>query len=101
MKITNKQIADVFRAAKNLLHHTLTTYDDKGSSFICVAIKHTELEGASCAREIVEERLNCYTIEQWLHENGHREDNCMSDEVQAYRHAWLDSLIKEFENKPV
>jgi hypothetical protein len=103
MKSTsNKQIAVIFKEAKKYL--ALNCSDSK-YSYICMAIDEVAVKDSkqweNCVRAkfIISERLNGkYTVREWLIANGFRtsDDEIHSDQMQKYRHRWLDSLIKEF-----
>ena len=53
------------------------------------------------AKAIIRERLGyCITIEEWLGNNvkgaGNDAIRLNQDDIQKYRHRWLDALAKEF-----
>lgn len=104
---SNKQIATVFKEAKKYLA-TSGVLGDKGTRYICVAIDSVRYtnpklgHGCSCAQNIINERLgDSYTVFTWLVTNGFMKRNTLDNikyvnQLQKYRHRWLDSLIKEF-----
>ena len=63
---------------------------------ICYAIgKGTE--GQTLAWQLINDRMgwkSCYGLEWWLIIRGY--GPCTDENMQAYRHRWLDALIKEF-----
>lgn len=104
--VTRKEIAEVFKEAKRFLSPVR-----RGSGlneFICHAIDDTRMTSeidyrmAKAAQDVIMERVGkAYTAETWLRDelgdesiDAVLEDN--PDAVQEWRHAWLDSLIKEF-----
>ncbi len=99
--MTNKKLAKIFREAKANLS---TGYGQTGSEvFICHAIDNTSFDmGIGEAIDIIQTRLNGLTsIEDWLVHNKYLEKNELVEytrigQIQAFRHRWLDSLIKEF-----
>lgn len=97
MPVTNKDIAAAFRAAKPQLNRGIR---GKRPEFICCALDNSKHQAARDAKNIIHKRLgDCFTVEVWLFDKGYRNNTNMSRKVQAWRHAWLDSLIVEFENK--
>lgn len=110
MPYTNKQIAKVFRAAKKTLPRTAEDNDFYHiSPYICDNIDMTNYDCSlkDAAANIIQERVGCFGVEIWLSDRGYIPDRRfnsnyspeMQVQLQAYRHRWLDSLIKEFENK--
>ncbi len=107
MSVSRKQIAAAFKAAKkNLSHGGPEGY---GSSYICWAIEdgnrngdYRVTEAAYAAKAVIERRLGgCVVVTEWLQENvpGFRQAYNAGNGrqlVQAYRHRWVDALIKEF-----
>jgi len=97
---TRKQIAEVFRQAKQHLRPA------GGVLFICTAISRTGTSHAAkqAARRIVEQRLHPHNVlEYWLENTGNASLQELEADlrsgmhrIQATRHAWLDSLIDEF-----
>ena len=108
----------VFAIAKR---HVATKFEGKGEGekFICYALARARgnrlisVDDMDNAVGIIANRLgNCRTLEQWLmsyhniqmagwcdagvQEKMHTE---YRDKMQATRHAWLDSLITEFQSK--
>lgn len=114
--VTNKQIAHAFKCAKK---HVKTGVADVDRNqrycvrFICFALEHVErgckISHVTCtaAKSVISERLEgSSSLEVWLKAKkkvSSRElDKDLYDysvKAQTARHAWLDSLIKEFEAK--
>lgn len=65
---------------------------------ICSALPKND--AGDLAREVVMTRLDgFFGVRRWLVHYGylhHSELHSAHDKVQAYRHAWVDELIKEF-----
>ena len=116
-KVSNKALADIFRKAKE--HVWLNPENSSGRchQFICWAIEEADnpLHGpyprltdvAIQAQKIINDRLrNAYCLEDWLErysgvdlpDDFGRIDVCIR-KIQITRHAWLDSLVAEFEAK--
>lgn len=105
--VSNKEIAVIFKEAKKYLAKCL---DDNLPNYICFAIdkvaenNHTKRHSCSRAKRIINERLGkSFTVFNWLVSNGFMKENNFEDinhhehdQLQKYRHRWLDSLIKEF-----
>lgn len=118
---TNRKIAETFRTSKPFL---LTGNEPQGQSYrryttICSVLdvaadkRLVELRHARLCKQIVMERLGkSPTVALWLLQNGHIQgyeyamyrsaqlsssSNEMYRKIQAYRHAWLDSLADMFE----
>jgi hypothetical protein len=111
-KVTNKQIATRLRAAvKELAKNERQIYSTYKQVFICRAVEETtgcwwmasekEKEEVCAIKKIIHDRIKpCQQLEHWLIRVGNiPERNLTSDKVQAYRHAWLQSLIAEFSTK--
>ena len=66
-------------------------------------IYSTRKPGFSTAIEVITERIgSTMALESWLHEQGidWREGRSKGhNQMEAYRHRWLDALIEEFEAK--
>jgi len=96
----NQRIAQVFRDAKMVLNSGRKLGQ---TSFICCAIgmTYTDFYMAENAKQIIRERIAPYdTLESWLEMVAKIPRKQLTvRNIQKYRHAWLDSLIKEFENK--
>lgn len=106
--------ADIANAFKHALKHLSPTANDTETTheYICHALMYTSagtcfnFHAASAARDIITERLNDqHTVESWLYYNltSDQYDIVTQDrrdgkgrKVQAYRKAWLKSLIAEF-----
>ena len=93
-----KQIAECFHAAKNILWDGVGDRDGK-RAYICFAVARTQVPGWAFARDAVGSRLNPYrSLPEWLvYEAGVPWGELPDRALQQYRHAWLDSLIAEFE----
>ena len=102
-----KQIAECFRAAKTILWPG-TSYDGYlgHERFICRAIRAGGNTGKpmgswELACDVIDDRLSpCITVEHWLlvfEELTFPTDAEKTRYTQEFRHAWLDSLIAEFE----
>ena len=106
-KVTNLQIAKVFISAKKNLRSDCH-YDNKKylSPYICGAIALTGGHTAAtrnAATSVIAKRLGrCSTVTSWLYHKGHITGKSFADyaeeaqQVQQFRHRWLDSLIEEF-----
>jgi len=105
-KGSKKEIAKAFKAAKK--HLRLNDSVNK-TAYICIALLDARKNGDitrdqwTCATDVISNRLggpgSTYgTVTSWLRARiGHQEVDRASDvQIQAYRHAWLDQLIKEF-----
>jgi hypothetical protein len=99
--------------------HLAKNYEDRfhpKESFICYSIKEAEdsdkvpSKDSERVRDIIRGRLSPYpTLEVWL-ESKHKIKRAYSvmptqkikeyiNKIQATRHAWIDSMIAEFEAK--
>ena len=100
-KVTNKQIAEVFiKAKEQLCSEGGYTYK---TNYICFAISYSMFgttAARAAARKVIAKRLGrCNTVTAWLCVNKHITENDFkgkSQQIQQYRHRWLDSLIEEF-----
>ncbi len=97
--------SEIFRKAKKLV-----TYkpDNVWRRYICYGIEDSYIsyKDSDRARKIINQRLGrgCNSLEEWMHEQGHAPKyfeltKTHRIKMQKTRHAWLDSLIKEFEAK--
>jgi len=101
------------KAKKHLAENHIDLVASYKASFICYAIADTDKvsqRDADRVRNMVQERLAPYaTLEGWLSKK-HRvkligwndsdiKVNAYKDKMQATRHAWIDSMITEFEAK--
>lgn len=99
---TRKEISEAFIAAKKLTarnrRESLFAKSKKRYEFICHALAATNLPGAEAAAKIIRVRFASRhsTIYSWLSEQGISIYLLSDDNVQAYKHRWLDSVIKEF-----
>lgn len=102
MKYTKQQraqIADAFRAAKKILWKgTGSKLPSSMHRYICLAINQSGgFFAGPMARKIVMQRLGKHSyLGQWLIEQGVPRVLQTDRRMQQHRHAWLDSLIKEF-----
>jgi len=102
--ISNKEIAAVFKEAKQYLATSESDAKNLSKTFyICLAItqvsdvNHRQWYSCSKAKNIIDERLDGeYTVGTWLKVNGFIKNTTNINQLQKYRHRWLDSLIKEF-----
>jgi hypothetical protein len=104
---TRKQIGEAFKAAKELTarngqecYYTPNQRDRK-YEFICHALDVLQLAypGAIGAKAVINDRfmVAAPTIFVWLADVGGVPVSQLTDDnVQAYKHRWLDSVIKEF-----
>jgi hypothetical protein len=106
--------SEVFKRAKQRLamDYSETCNTPTKEKFICLSIS---IAAAHCKRMTVADVKRCedviksrmggvYTLEGWLAGRGcvpeyELCDLATKDRIQAHRHAWLDSLIAEFEAK--
>lgn len=93
-----ERIASAFRAAKPFLSLKATT---KGVPYICWALEDAKDANKIsrydewAAKDVVMGRIHPYvTVDEWLTDelNVTPTDN----QLQEYRHRWLDALIEEF-----
>jgi len=103
--------SEVFtRAKQHLAKDYEETRNDCGKEkFICLAISTSQrktnmsIEDAARCEHMVSSRLGFeYTLEGWLTVRGcipvdFLTDYAAQDRIQAHRHAWIDSMITEFE----
>ncbi len=106
---TKREIAYAFKAAKEFLAHS----QGEGDSYICLAIMEASRRCritervSQAAQDIVAARIAPYdSFQQWLiHTHPklktafERDYMNRNRKLQATRHAWVDSLIKEFSTK--
>lgn len=109
---TRKEICEAFRAAKVItarngkecnFDHQLA---GRKYEFICHALDalSTEYPGAMGAKAVINDRFRVAkdgrfspTVFVWLSVEGGIPQRLLTDNnVQAYKHRWLDSVIKEF-----
>ena len=99
-----KDIGKAFKNAKGLL---FDGHSGGENTFMCHAIRDGSTDwmwptdAVMRAISIIEHRLHPHTtVETWVGVNipGADKDarNIPRKEIQAFRHRWLDSLIKEF-----
>ena len=97
-----KQIARCFQVAKTILWSGTGYYGYLGyERFICRAVQENRLVGTALACDVVSDRLAPYvTVEHWVSNRAELTSATYAERIrytQEYRHAWLDSLIAEFE----
>ena len=111
-KVSKKEIAQAFRNAVPRLYRTdaekrRCPARRCGNEFICHAIFDGNNTGTyeskaittvgAAARRVIEKRIRPYgTINSWLRHQG---VEIWNGDIQVYRHAWLQQLIQEFDNK--
>ena len=101
-----RHIANAFKNAKEFLWDGLGLYRPGASErYICTALTRAQtvspirLFGCVNARNIIAERMDnrAATLESWLSSYANVPEEQLTDEnMQAYRHRWLDALIAEF-----
>lgn len=106
MTTERKEISEIFRQAKKVLAKDLSdcSYLVNGHTqyeeYICHAIEKVgrfdRYRGPALA--VIHDRLdNVYSLETWVISNiPGMYFPVDKDELQAYRHRWLDALIEEF-----
>ena len=98
-----KELAECFRSAKQ--HLWDGSSDGAGHTYICHAIQATRDECRRVAMSEVESRLESrpgfvITALDWaVMYGGLPEEKRRAADIQAYRHAWLDTLVEEFEGE--
>lgn len=109
----DRQLAWAFMEAKKfLLRRHRRGFLPRGRRFkecyICLALEEALMndrisyDACERARTLITRRIeHRATIESWLVNGGYIDmsngiSKSLADKIQAYRHAWLDSLIKEF-----
>lgn len=104
-KEQRKEIAAVFRAAKKYLWDGHGVYLASSSVYICCAISDvyylggTSIQAAAAnATSVIQASLGYHScVESWLAKVAKVDVSLLNPaNVQAYRHRWLDALIKEF-----
>ena len=101
MTVTNKEIAAGFAAAKQYLWDG--EFPQYLPTHICIALSRASdkrkitVKVRKRCQEIIAQRIDRrYTLEGWLTRKGIKKTELTCRKMQAYRHAWLDLLIKEF-----
>ena len=111
----------VFEHAKRYLAKNYAEIDnEEKEQFICWAISEARIRRLindrteSNVKRIIQDRLNagkirCFTLETWLDANhgiktlrgdtSERAERSYVNKMQRTRHAWVDSMIAEFEAK--
>ena len=108
--VTNKKVAKVFSKAVNKLARNQDEVDNTDKMiYVCMAVM--QANGAFCfsvaneqtqeACRIINKRLDgCNDIRVWLKSKANiPESQLTSDNLQEYRHRWLQSLIDEYSSK--
>lgn len=104
MTVTSKKIAAGFAAAKQYLWDGMSSQIPVYlHTHICVALSRASEERKITVRvrkrcqEIIDQRIDDkVTLGNWLISKGIKNAELTCQRMQAYRHAWLDLLIKEF-----
>lgn len=104
MTIERKEIAEIFRQAKKVLAKDLSdlSYRVNGRTQYEEYIYHAIEKVGGFARypalAVIQARLgNVYSLETWVIRNiPGMYFPVDKNELQAYRHRWLDALIEEF-----
>lgn len=98
----------VLKIAKQRLSPFPYEYDGK-EKFICIAIQQAcndekvSINDYGRCRDEIQRRLNgAVTLERWLRLRGHIPEKFLHNSklmqrIQDHRHAWLDSMIAEYE----
>ena len=105
--------SEVFKQAKQRLamDYSETCNTPTKEKFICIAIttaaencKRMTVADVERCEDVIKSRMDGeYTLEGWLADRGcvahdyFQFSRTTKDRIQAYRHAWLDLLIAEFE----
>ena len=100
-KISNKKIAAALRKAVPFL--STGTYSQNTTDYVCRAVENANGESKSVTHlisDMIHDRISPFaSVEVWLgNEANIPREKLTRKNLQAYRHAWLDSLIKEFED---
>jgi hypothetical protein len=100
------ELVEAFTAAKKYLWNGKVGKKGQGgleSAYICqalqLAVQNGDLEyfKADIAQDLIEHRLGRHcSVNDYLYENGYTQTLHSTLASQAYRLAWLDSLIAEF-----
>jgi len=70
-------------------------YSTAKQDFVCFAVRHGSHPASDAARSMIAERIHPYsTVDDWLEEQGVK--NITDRKLQAYRKAWMLSMIEEF-----
>jgi hypothetical protein len=107
--------SEVFKRAKQRLamDYSETCNTPTKEKFICIATttaaaytKRMTSRDIERCEDVIKSRMGgVYTLEGWLADRGcvardyYLTERTTKDRIQAHRHAWLDSLIAEFEAK--
>ena len=104
-KTQRKKIAEAFKLALAYLPDNITPCH--ASPFVCDAICSTsDYDSAELARDVISNRIDdAFSVESWLKSQSDAIADAVRYDVlcnngyklQAYRKAWLQSLITEFE----
>lgn len=103
MTVTNKKIAAGFATAKKYLCDGAEENLRNKTQYICIALKNAcnkkeiSVKAQIACALVISSRLDgAFTIRTWLREQGICAEAMTYAHMQAYRHAWLNLLIKEF-----
>ena len=104
MAVTNKEIAAGFVAAKKYLWDGVSPQIPVYlHTYICIALacasdkRKITVKVRKHCQEIIAQRIDRrHTLESWLSSKRVKNAGLNRQRMQAYRHAWLDLLIKEF-----
>ena len=107
MTTMNKRIAKVLRDAAPYLNTGKHIHEGDRARCICFAIDkgifastlNDNVAGVHICREISIRLGDSATMAEWLIKQGIPEYQLTHNRVQAHRHAWLQQLIEEFDNK--
>jgi hypothetical protein len=106
-----KRICNVFKQALTTLPDRIGYMHGANSPYICDninsidSVTDADHTAKRLAKRIINERIDhCFGVDAWLKEQG--DDICdqviddmnyhKGKKLQAYRKAWLESLVKEF-----
>jgi hypothetical protein len=91
-----RQIVEALKACKQYLWDGERDVGDKAYC-ICFALRRTFLHGAYLAVDVIDARIGeGNSLGRWLRYRGIPWKELTDDNMQAYRHAWVDQLIEEF-----
>ena len=108
-KVTKKQIAERLKLAVEHLAHNKDEIESRDKQrYICLSVDDTsnrwryltskEDREIIAIKKMIAERITPHhTVYLWLHRvAGIPIEQLTADNMQTYRHAWLQELIKEF-----
>jgi len=98
-KISNKKIAAALRKAVPFLG--TGTYSQNTTDYVCWAVENANGQSKSVTHlisDMIHDRISPFaSVRGWLLNNSNiPEKKLTRKNLQAYRHAWLQSLIEEF-----